>query len=127
MKKAICVMILFTAARTFAVEPPAVGVNKERAKIMIEILNSDRISNLLDSYGKENFVFDGMSWVNTASDEKYYDLKFKKFTLSVTENGGAKEFTEVITTCDHLVVVREGKITGHRKLTCQDSKSSIGN
>lgn len=121
MKTLVPILMSFLMTPAFAAEPMAVSVNRERLVLMQKILDSAVTRNLLKTYGEENFVFDGMSWVNTFDSFRYYDLSFKKFDLEVVEKDGQKEFMLVSLTCRHQIIVKSDQIQQGAVKGCQRS------
>jgi hypothetical protein len=124
MMKALLILIL-CAGNAFAAGSVATNVNNERVQLMVEVLGSEKALAIIDSYGKNGFVFDGMNWLNTNDDSRYYNLRFKKFGLEASGEVGARIFTDVVTICDHTIILLNAQVTGDKKGECSEERSSV--
>ncbi|MGE0526437.1 MAG: hypothetical protein AB7G93_09040 [Bdellovibrionales bacterium] len=125
MRVLIVTMILVFSGHAFA-ESTASIVNQERAVLMTQILQSKAVEALLQEYGRDTFLFGGMSWVHTPyPDLRYYNLFFRKSDVEVSGESYGRTFTETVTSCTHQVVVKNGEVIGGERIGCSNRKFSV--
>ncbi len=121
--KAAILILIFSL--TGIANGAATDANKERMALMNVVLNSEELVKLVGEYGRDGFVFDGMNWLNTYDNFRYYNLTFKKFNLQGSEKEGQRIYTSITTTCHHRVTLKSGLVASIDPTGCSEERQSI--